>query len=333
MEIKILENKEKWNNFLDNFGYLSFLQDYEYGEVEKSLKREIIRLGFFEDDLVGVCQLIGYFAKRGNILAVLHGPVIREEKLDEALILLLNFLKENKLNKKYHFLRINSVFENKKEILEKFLKNGFIIAPTYIVSENFWLKEIKDDDEMLKQMNKTTRNLILEAIKKPYLEIEKTTDLEKFEIFWNLYEDLYKRKKFVPYPKELIKKEFEIFSKENKALMFLGKMEGKYYSSALVIFSHKIAFYHHSASLPTKEPINYKIQWEIIQEAKKRGCRFYNFWGLAKKEVPNHPWYGLTQFKKGFGGFRIDFLSTMDFPFKLRYWLIAFYEKIKRRKL
>ncbi len=325
-------SKDDLNEFLDKNNYLSFLQDFEYGEIEKNLGNEVLRLGFFENDLLGVCQLIGYQGKLKKGLVCHHGPVIKDgASKEKTLEALLSFLKENNYHRKYHFLRINPIWQE-SEIFD-FKKLGFRLAPTYAVSENFWIKEIKSDEEMLKEMNESHRKLVLESLKKPYLEIEKTNDLNKIDIFLEIYKDLAERKNFVPYSDGFIKKEFEIFSKENKALLFLGKVEGKYYSGALIIFSHSIAFYHHSASYPIKEPLNYKIQWEIIQEAKKKGCKFYNFWGIAKRETKDHPWYGLTQFKKGFGGKLIKLHPTIDYPFSVKYYLNFVYEKIKRKNL
>ncbi len=331
MEIKFL-TKEEINFFLDENNYLSFLQDFEYGEVEKNLGNEVLRLGIFEGELIGICQLIGYKGKIKKGLVCHHGPVIKENFLKEKVLeAIVQFLKENNYHKKYNFLRINPIWEKKEKI--NFKKLGFILAPTYAVSENFWLKKIKDDEEMLKEMNESHRKLVLESLKKPFLEIEKTDDLNKIDIFLEIYKDLAKRKNFVPYSDSFIKKEFEIFAKENKALLFLGKIEGKYYSGALVIFSHNVVFYHHSASYPIKEPLNYKLQWEIIQEAKRRECKFYNFWGIAKRDDKNHPWYGLTQFKKGFGGELIELHQTIDYPFSWKYYLNFVYEKLKRRNL
>jgi len=380
MEVKVLNNKEIWNRFLDKIKYLSFLQDYEYGEVEKNLAREVLRLGIFietqknelgnsdlknKKKLVGLCQIIGYPGKRKG-LVVHHGPVIKNIYFKKGIKKILEFLKNNRYDKNYNFLRINPIKiyqqdnnnlkknknqyqkylnlkndndnHNKEEkhknpYLAVFKKLGFKIAPTYAVTENFWIKEIKDEENMMKEMSSTCKKMLQDSLKKNFLEIEKTTDLKKIYIFWDIYLDLAKRKKFVPYSLDFIKEEFEIFSKENKALLFLGKAQGKYYSAALVIFSHQIAFYHHSASYPIKEPLNYKLQWEIIKEAKNRGCKFYNLWGIAIKESKNHPWLGLTQFKKSLGGKLIKLLPTVDYKFSWKYYLTYFYEKIKRKKL
>ncbi|MCS7200657.1 MAG: peptidoglycan bridge formation glycyltransferase FemA/FemB family protein [Patescibacteria group bacterium] len=333
IRIEKIDNEKLWNDFLDKNDYLSFLQDYEYGQAEKSLGREVLNLGFiYEKEIVGLCQLIGYRGKRGNGLVVHHGPVTKNDHLKECLLSLLNFLKEKKFHKKYDFLRINPI-QTDNEIKEIFKSLGFRLAPTYAVTENFWLKKIDDDKKMLEEMSDGHRKMVVDSLKKPFLEIEIKSDIDSLKIFFDLYQELSKRKNFVPYPQKLIEEEFKIFTQKNKALLFLGKVENSYCSAALIIFSHNIAFYHHSASLPIKEPLNYKLQWTVIQEAKRRGCKFYNFWGIARKSDSNHPWHGLSQFKKGFGGHLINLLPTFDYRFSFKYYLTYWYEKIRRGKL
>ncbi|MGC8981691.1 MAG: lipid II:glycine glycyltransferase FemX [Minisyncoccia bacterium] len=336
LEIENIEDKD-YKNFSDNFETYSFLQDYEWGEVEKSLGREVIRFGiFYNENLIGVVQIIGYKAKRGDFLLIPHGPLIKKEyyeKIYEAIEKIIEKIKKEKINKRYIFLRLNSGFLKEDVDLEKFKKIGFNLAPIWTISENFWIKELdKNEDELLNEMDKSHRKLVLDAIEKDFLEIEETDDLNKIDDFWNIYKDLSDRKKFFPYPYDLIKKEFEIFSKIGKAKLYFGKIENKYYSSALIIFSHNTAFYHHGASLPVREPINYKLHWKIILDAKNMGCKFYNMWGITLSKNINHPWYGLTQFKKGFGGRLIKLLETIDYKFSKKYYLTYIYEKIRRSK-
>ncbi|MEK7143873.1 MAG: peptidoglycan bridge formation glycyltransferase FemA/FemB family protein, partial [Patescibacteria group bacterium] len=72
------------------------------------------------------------------------------------------------------------------------------------------------------------------------------------------------------------------------------------------------------------------LQWEAIKEAKNRGCRFYNFWGIAPENNPKHPWAGLTLFKKGFGGFSEEYIPAHDFVIKYSYWFVCLIEKIRK---
>ena len=105
-------------------------------------------------------------------------------------------------------------------------------------------------------------------------------------------------------------------------------------ASAVIVFYGNSAFYHHGASAESKIPSAYLLQWEAILEAKRRGHKFYNFWGIVPDEVAakGHPWAGITLFKKGFGGFRTDYLHAQDLPLSWRYWPNYLLETMRRVK-
>ena len=104
-------------------------------------------------------------------------------------------------------------------------------------------------------------------------------------------------------------------------------------SMAFVIFGRDEAVYHYAASSneARKIPAAYAIQWAIIQEAKKRGCRIYNLWGdvadnkLRKHRFaayyPAHRFAGPSLFKRGFGGRQITYLHAHDLPLNWKYWI------------
>ncbi len=103
----------------------------------------------------------------------------------------------------------------------------------------------------------------------------------------------------------------------------------------MVIFWSGIGFYHQAASLSkyAKFSIPYLLQWEAIKEAKKRGCKLYDFWGFTDPEKePKHPWAGPTLFKMGFGGYKKEYVKTQDFPLSKKYWLTYIFEKLRKTK-
>jgi lipid II:glycine glycyltransferase (peptidoglycan interpeptide bridge formation enzyme) len=102
----------------------------------------------------------------------------------------------------------------------------------------------------------------------------------------------------------------------------------------MVLFSSQSAFYHHGASSHAFSKINAScaVQWEAIREAKRRGCKFYNFWGIAPPDQPKHPWTGLSLFKTGFGGEAEDYLHAQDKPLTKKYWVNFIIETIRARK-
>ena len=57
---------------------------------------------------------------------------------------------------------------------------------------------------------------------------------------------------------------------------------------------------------------SYAVQWAAMQAAWSAGCRDYDLWGLPPAPDPSHPWFGLWQFKTGFGGQQVEYVGSWD---------------------
>ena len=170
-------------------------------------------------------------------------------------------------------------------------------------------------------------------MKNPDITIERSDKVSDAEIYQKLNREVAKRQNFAPFSEQYIKNEFEVFAKDGQALWLFGKYKGEAAAGALMIFWSGIGFYHQAASLAkyAKFPIPYLLQWEAIKEAKKRGCKMYDFWGYVDtKYQRNHPWAGPTLFKMGFGGMAYAYVTTQDLPLSKKYWLTYFFEKIRK---
>ena len=89
-----------------------------------------------------------------------------------------------------------------------------------------------------------------------------------------------KKHNFTPFSLTFITKQVKIVSDTK---VFTASRRGQPLASAVIVFYGNSAFYHHGASIPSKIPAAYLLQWEAIREAKRRGHRFYNFWGVVKE--------------------------------------------------
>jgi lipid II:glycine glycyltransferase (peptidoglycan interpeptide bridge formation enzyme) len=72
------------------------------------------------------------------------------------------------------------------------------------------------------------------------------------------------------------------------------------------------------------------LQWAASRDAKKRGMQVYNFWGIAPENNPNHPWRGITLFKKGFGGRNIEYIHAQDLAVSPLYIIPRTIEMVRR---
>jgi lipid II:glycine glycyltransferase (peptidoglycan interpeptide bridge formation enzyme) len=341
MEIKEINNKNIWEDFLLGCEEKTFLQSWNWGEFQMQMGNKIWRVGVYGDDeLLGIVLVSKIVAKRGTFLLIQHGPTIIKNETYNAKQILEYLLKElQEIGKKENcnFIRMNPSWERSREN-QIFLKNlGFKEAPMHANAYEATLKlDITlPEEELLRNMRKTTRYLIRQAQKDRDIEIFQRWDISDVEIFNQIHQEVVRVQKFVPFSLEYFKKEFLAFQADDKIRIFFAKYKGKIAAASYVIFWSNIGFYHHAALLPEyhKLPLSYFLQWEAIKEAKKRGCVLYDFWGFVDPEKhPKHPWAGPTLFKMGFGGKAYEYVKTQDFPLSLKYWLTYIFEKLRKTK-
>jgi lipid II:glycine glycyltransferase (peptidoglycan interpeptide bridge formation enzyme) len=151
-------------------------------------------------------------------------------------------------------------------------------------------------------------------------------------VFTALYQETARRERFTPFSQDFLAAEFKAFRKNNAGMLFFAEHAGDVLAAALIILNGKTGFYHQGASSRLKPdvPAASVLHWEIIRELKRRWCTHYNFWGVAPRDDPQHPWAGLSLFKKGFGGEARAYLHAQDRPLQLRYWLTYAVESARR---
>jgi len=342
MQIKEINDKSQWENFVQRNKKVTFLHSWNWGEFNKNTGEKIWRLGVFDNErLLAITLVIKVNARRGSFLFVPQGPVTSQKSIkskvesQKLLKLFFSYLKDLGKKERVGFVRISPIFENTKENLEIFKQAGFKNAPIHMMHpELTWVLDItKSEDEILKGMRKTHRNLTRRAAKEG-VEIIQGTDEKYLKTFYDIHLETVKRHKFIPFSYDYIKNEIDAFKNDNQISIFSAKYKEEIISSAIIVFYGEQAFYHHgsSSSKYYKIPSSYLNLWEAIKEAKKRGKKKFNFYGIVENK-PRHPWSGLTKFKKGFGGYQEELLHCQDLPISKKYaitWAIETGRKIRR---
>jgi lipid II:glycine glycyltransferase (peptidoglycan interpeptide bridge formation enzyme) len=323
-----IKDKEIWEKFFDNIQEKTFLQSWAWGEFQERMGHKIWRLGVYSgQDLVSVVLAVKIQARRGTYLLVQHNSAVSREMVDK--------LKEIGRQENCTFIRMASLLPRTEENKKLFRDLGFRTSPMHANAyEATWQLDITPSKEdLLKKMRKTTRYLIHQAQKTADLTITKSDRIEDVGVYQALNLKVAKHQQFTPFSLEFVKKEFEVFIKDNQALLFFGKYQGEVVSAALVVFWSGIGFYHQAALDPKyhKIPVAYLLQWTAILEAKQRGCHLYDFWGYVDPKS-RHPWAGPTLFKMGFGGEAKEYVKTQDLPLSKKYWLIRLFETLRKIK-
>ena len=335
--VKEITGKIEWEKFIASYSDANFLQSWNFGQFHENLGKQIFRLGFFQDKkLLGVMLAIVEKAKRATYLTVPGGPLINWEDEDQVKLFKQTLEKIAK-QENCSFVRVRpQILENEKN--SKLLENlGFKVAPMHLHAELTRQLDLeKTEDELLFQMRKTTRYEIKQAIKLG-IKIDVSKDPKDIDEFYKLQKETAKRQGFVEFDKRFLQEQFEVFVKDNQVLLytaFLGKLK---LVQAFIIFYGQEADYHYGASTLDGRiyPGAYLIQCEAIKEAKKRGLKRYNLWGVAPEGEVNHRFWGVSVFKRGFGGQDIEYMHARDLvinpvAYKLN-WLIETTRKKVRR--
>lgn len=335
MIIREITNKTIWDDFVKE-NENTFLHSWEWGEFNKELEQGVSRYGIYDGKSLVVCfLLLKIAAKRGMFLFIPHGPIIKKgESAMLAFVDLIPFLKRKALENKCSFVRISPLLENTLENKNLFKKHRFIAAPMHMHSELCWVLDLhSDENALLSGMRKTTRYLVKQQ-QKYDIKVTKSTSMNDFEAFYVIYHETERRQKFVGFSKEYLRKECSIFLENGSGAFYFAKHNNKPVSTAFIITFGNSGYYHQGATLldDPKIPVAYVLQWEIIKDLKKNGFYFYNFWGISPENKPAHPWYGLSKFKRGFGGSEVEYMHAQDLIIKPIYWINWFIEMARKFK-
>jgi len=331
-QVKEIKNKKIWEQFIISQNPQSFLQSWNWGEANKIIGNKIFRLGFFnQKKLTGTCLLIKQNAKRGPHLIIPGGPIINWDNQN-----LVNFvsreIKKLAGKEKAWFVRVRPELLDSPKSRQLFKSLGFVSAPMHLHAENTWVLDITPQEKnLLMGMRKNTRYLIRKSLK-TNLKLQTTINPKASKILKKLQNETVARHKFVGFPEKLFQALLETFGKNNQGKMFIIKSNQEILAAAIIIFYGNCAYYYLSGSSDKSRniPASYFLQWQIIKEAKKRNCQYYNFWGIAPTDNPHHRFWGVTIFKKGFGGRRIDWLHAQDLPISPFYWLTYIFETARK---
>lgn len=331
LKIEKINKKKEWEDFLEKQEFYPLFQSFSWGEVQKKLGFEIERIGIFsKEKLVGIALVVDVIAKRGRYFHVRHGPVFSDFKKSEFNCL-VQYLIKSARERGASFIRLSPLISKERVGEDFFRKFKFIKSPIHNMDAQIcWVLDItKTEEQLLKEMRKTTRYLIKRGVGLG-LKIVKAKNRSDIKFFLALYKKTAKKHGFVPH--QGIAEEFTMFKRDKQAELFLSKFKNKVISGALVIYCGDQAIYHHGASDKKYEKLSpsYLLQWEAILEAKKRGKRLYNFWGIAPPSSKNHPWQGLTLFKTGFGGEVREFVPSHDLPLSPWYWKTYLIESLTK---
>ena len=124
------------------------------------------------------------------------------------------------------------------------------------------------------------------------------------------------------------------FDPHGEARLYIAKKDGEILAENFMIFYGTEASYHYgvSSELGTKLSGAPLLHVQAMKDARAKGLTRYSLWGIVAEDDVKHRFYGVSQFKRGFGVTELKYLPAHDLVLKplpyLKTWLI---ETIRRK--
>lgn len=189
---------------------------------------------------------------------------------------------------------------------------GFKASPQTVQPPRTVLIDIQADDEtILGRMNQGTRRKIRQSQKNDVRYYEATrADVEKFT---RIMQVTGSRNEFGVHEPAYYQKAYDLFVPNGDAALIIAEHQDIPLSGVMVFSQNQSAWYLYGASSNENRNLmaSYGVQWTAIQWAKKRGCKWYDLWGIpdedeatleAQFETRNNGLWGVYGFKRGWGG-------------------------------
>jgi len=341
-EFKLIEvENEKDFNPVSICADAPITQSFFYGEWHKVIGHKVRRFKIEQGSgIVAFFQILKFPLPFGkSLLYIPYGPVLKESITKNLALFLKSAFAQLLIQESAVFLRMDFYpFENVKN-QRPILNEHFVKAPPYtyysagLQPRAEWMLGLnKNEEDLFRQMHSSTRQSIRSAGRKGVkVKIVSGEQVKPyFKPFFELLKEAAQRGSFTLQKRDYYEAAFRICQEKEMGFLSLGMAGNKILVADLVLFFGQRANWVFSGTTREhkEKRATYLSLWKSILEAKKRGALWFNFGAVASGDVHYKNWQGFSDFKKRFGGVKIEhtpFYDVVSQP--LPYFLY----KIKKR--
>lgn len=327
MEIVEINSQEVVDAIESSQQHVQLLHSWEWKCFQESIGRKTRVFGLEKDGRIFGYGLVVFHALPwGQYLYCPRGPLfangVFNDDTEEGYVVFLEFLQEMAKHWKACFLRLEppETITRKLSLLRAFERSSVMFQPTSFVqpTDTLLLNLGHDEGMLLKNMRGKTRYNIHLA-KRHGVTARKGT-MHDFPIFWRLVQETAIRQHIRTHPRSYYEALLKtLHSKNCEAVLYLAEYEDIPLASSLVVFYRDTAIYLHggTSALHRNLMASYLLHWHTIQDAKRLGFHYYDFYGVAPHGAKaTHSLENISRFKRGFGGQEVNFIGTFDFVFQ-----------------
>lgn len=292
---------KNWLNFQESLGQKLIVEQtdkYQWG-------------GYVVDGRLGI-----------KYLYIPYGPTLADQNPDQA----LKSIKSQAKDLGCMFVRFDQIQSLPNKLLKQNGSKYFgEVQPRYT-----HIIDLSDDLAVIKsRMSKTDRNLINRS-EKNGTEYSVTEDPKMISVFLDLMLGTAQYKNYQAKSRNYLEKQLKFLLNTGDAKIYTAKYEGKIVAGVVGVDWNGTRYYMHAGAnqeVIRKIPASRGLAWYMIKDAKEKGLKTFDFYGVSEPGNKTHKWASVSGFKRSFGGHDKDFGGTWDIPTKSTYKL---YQIIKK---
>ena len=331
--LQTAQERTAWDKFVTSHPEANFLQSWDFYEFHRMRGNQVVRRIILDGDKI-VAAFAGVVenARRGRHLAIAGGPILDWQ--NQALVeVVFQDIKAQGAQYCCTFVRVRPQLELSDLSKQLFKNLGLKKAPIYLSVEHAGILDLtKTEAELLAGMRQRLRRALRKATKNQ-ITVETSTDPQDIKTFYQIQLQTAKRHDFFAFSEDFLTKQFQALAPHGEAVLYTAKYEGQILAQNFMIFYGNEASYHYgvSSELGTKLSGAPLLHLQAMRDARQRGIKRYNFWGIVEENDTKHRFYGVSVFKRGFGVQELKYLPAHDLILKpLLYQKTKLIETLRR---
>lgn len=182
------------------------------------------------------------------------------------------------------------------------------------------LVELTDDEGLMATFDKDTRYAIRRSQREGVAVsfLTDAPDTTGIDALHGLVLETQRRAGFPRPPIERYRIAWQSLAAAGRASILEARRGEELLASGMLVVEGDRSFYlfagsRREAGGEAKHYASYLLQWEMMRHARELGARTHDLWGIAPEGAgPEHAWYGVGLFKKGFDGRAVRWAGTWD---------------------
>lgn len=338
MRVEIIENRDRWNAFVESQATGNITQTWEWAELGSRLGERALRLGAIDDagTLRGALLVI---VERAPVvgqpyLYAPRGPVC-DDPNSPALAALFDYTRGVAKERGAFMLKVEpNVADGDQAWLDALAKLGLRRNPFATHPRRSWALDITPDEATLLAGMKEKWRYNIRLSSRKGVTVREGRDSADRDTFYTLYRETAERDGIFIHDQRHYDDFLRLYGERDAAALLIAEYEGQPIAALIVARCGAVATYMFGASSNRERNRmpNHLLQWTAIQWAKARGCKLYDFRAIAETLEPGEDMYSLYTYKQGFGGFSLFTLETHDYVYQPAvYWAYMRALRLKRR--